>query len=96
MTSRPEIPANVRSWQTGEGLHVDVRGLLCPEPLVTLLRLIDGGSVAERLFAHLGQEPLLLYPELDARGWRYQQVAIAGDAVARDDYVILEISRVTP
>ncbi|MBI5130577.1 MAG: DUF2249 domain-containing protein [Rhodopseudomonas palustris] len=96
MTSRSDIPASVRSWQTGEGLHVDVRGLPCPEPLVTLLRLIDGGSVRERMFAHLGQEPLLLYPELDARGWRSRLVASAGDSAAGDDHVVLEIVRGTP
>ena len=48
-----------------DGLHVDVRGLPCPEPLVTVLRLIDGGEAGELLMAHLSQEPLLLYPELD-------------------------------
>ena len=64
-----------RVWWGEEGLHVDVRGLPCPEPLVTVLRLIDGGIAEEFLIAHLSQEPLLLYPELAERGWRHSLVA---------------------
>ncbi|MCW2275922.1 DUF2249 domain-containing protein [Rhodoblastus acidophilus] len=64
-----------RVWRGEEGLHVDVRGLPCPEPLVTVLQLIDSGMAEDFLIAHLSQEPLLLYPELDERGWRHRFVA---------------------
>jgi hypothetical protein len=63
-----------RVWRGEEGLHVDVRGLPCPEPLVTVLQLIDGGVAEDFLVAHLSQEPLLLYPELAERGWRHRLV----------------------
>jgi len=81
----PDAP---RLWREGDRLHVDVRGLCCPEPLVAVLRLIDGGEAGDGLVAHVSQEPLLLYPELNARGWRHRLVAPRGD-----DEVALEMSR---
>jgi len=77
-----------RMWRSGQGLHVDVRGLPCPEPLVTVLRLIDGGEAGDCLVAHLNQEPLLLYPELDERGWRHRLVM-----TDQPDHVALEMVR---
>ena len=64
-------PPGLRTWATVEGPHLDVRGLDCPEPLVEILRTIDGGAVAT-LIVHLDQEPVLLYPELDDRGWVHE------------------------
>jgi TusA-related sulfurtransferase len=70
-------------WRADDGLHVDVRGLPCPEPMVAVLRLIDGGEAGDALVAHLSQEPLLLYPELAERGWRHRLLPAAGaDGVA--------------
>jgi TusA-related sulfurtransferase len=77
-----------RVWRDEEGLHVDVRGLPCPEPLVTVLRLIDGGEAGDCLVAHLSQEPLLLYPELAERGWRHRLVV-----ADQPDHVALEMVR---
>ena len=87
-----ELPDGVRLWRGEDGLHVDVRGLPCPDPMVTLLRLIDGGKAGGGLLAHLSQEPLLLYPQLDARGWGYRLRAASGAAEADGD-VVLEIGR---
>jgi hypothetical protein len=65
------------SWRDDDGLHVDVRGLPPPQPMVTLLTLID--SLAEpTLIAHLDRDPIYLHPELAERGWGAQR--IAGDA----------------
>ena len=89
-------PDGVRLWRAQDGLHVDVRGLPCPEPLVTVLRLIDGGEAGDVLFAHLSQEPLLLYPELDDRGWRYRLIAHADESSLQDGDVVLEIVRPRP
>lgn len=91
MTYRTRAADGARRWQAQDGLHVDVRGLPCPEPMVTVLRLIDGGEAGEVLFAHLGQEPLLLYPELDDRGCRYRLVAAAEGMSVPDGEVVLEI-----
>jgi hypothetical protein len=93
MTNGTSMPDGVRRWRTQDAMHVDVRGLPCPEPLVAVLRLIDSGEAGDLLLAHLGQEPLLLYPELDERGWRYRLIAPLGDTPLPDGEVVLEISR---
>jgi Uncharacterized conserved protein (DUF2249) len=64
-----------RTWKAADGLHVDVTGLDPPEPMITILRLIDGGEVEGALIAHLDREPIFLYPELDERGWSHELVA---------------------
>jgi hypothetical protein len=58
-----------RVWRTPEAVHIDVRGLEPPEPMVEILRLIDHGEIDGVLIAHLDREPIFLYPELDDRGW---------------------------
>jgi len=63
--------AATRIWSAADGLHLDVRGLECPQPLVEILRTIDGGELTA-LIVRLDQEPLLLYAELDGRGWSHE------------------------
>lgn len=89
----PEQKIAERMWRAEDGLHVDVRGLPCPEPLVTVLRLIDGGAVEDVLIAHLSQEPMLLYPELDERGWRRRVIASAPGGAPEEGHVVVEIVR---
>ncbi len=91
MSNRTAMVDDSRHWHDGDGLHIDVRGLPCPDPMVTLLRLIDSGTVKGPLLAHISQEPLLLYPELETRGWTYQLIA-ESDA----DGVVLQITRAAP
>jgi hypothetical protein len=59
-------------WRTADAVHVDVRGLEPPEPMVTILQAIDGGGIDGALIAHLDHEPIFLYPELDDRGWSHE------------------------
>jgi hypothetical protein len=54
---------------------VDLRGLDPPEPLVTVLRMIDCGEVDTVLIAHFDREPIFLYPELIDRGWTHEIIA---------------------
>jgi hypothetical protein len=61
-----------RVWRTADAVHIDVRGLDPPEPMVLILRLVDGGGLDAPLVAHLDREPIFLYPELDDRGWAYE------------------------
>ena len=61
-----------RVWRSGETLHVDVRGLEPPEPMVMILRLIDRTDTGSPIVAHLDREPIFLYPELDERGWAHE------------------------
>lgn len=98
MATRLEAGAidGVRHWQAADGLHVDVRGLSCPQPLVAVLRLIDGGEVGDVFIAHLSQEPLLLYPELDERGWRHRVLSTVTEGARQDGETVLEIARVRP
>jgi hypothetical protein len=92
MTNASVTSGVLRLSQARKGLYVDVRGLPCPEPLVTVLRLIDGGDAGELVFAHLSQEPLLLYPELDERGWGYRMIAASDEMPLPDGEVVLELS----
>ncbi len=89
-------PAGARIWRTAEALHIDVRGLEPPEPMVMILRLIDGGEAASPLIAHLDREPIVLYPELDDRGWAYEIIPSAcGDAACGNE-VLVQLVRLRP
>lgn len=68
-------PAGPRIWRDGEVVHIDVRGLEAPRPLVAILTLIDGGGHAGHVVVHHEREPLYLYPELEERGWQYARLA---------------------
>jgi hypothetical protein len=88
-------PSAARSWNAPDGPHLDVRGLDCPEPLLEVLRTIDGGAVAT-LIVHLDQEPVLLYPELDDRGWVHEFLPPdCGEADCTDE-VRLRLTRLRP
>jgi len=88
-------PAGARSWNDSDGPHLDVRGLDCPEPLVEVLRSIDTGVVAT-LIVHLDQEPVLLYPELDDRGWVHELLPPECGEAACTDGVRLRLTRLRP
>lgn len=60
-----------RIWQSADGIHIDVRGLNPPEPMVAILQVLEGGEVSI-VTAHLDREPIFLYPELDERGWSHE------------------------
>jgi hypothetical protein len=82
-------PGGLRTWRTAEAVHIDVRGLEPPGPMVAILRMIDSGEAQAVLIAHLDREPIFLYPELVDRGWSYDVVSLAGD----DGEVILKMAR---
>ncbi len=63
---------DLRVWRTADAVHVDVRGLDPPQPMLTILRLLDQAASDDVIVAHLDREPIFLYPELDARGWRHE------------------------
>lgn len=86
-------PEGERIWRTAEALHIDVRGLDPPEPMVMILQLIDGGETSSPLIAHLDREPIFLYPELDDRGWAHEIVASACGDSACDNEVLLQLVR---
>jgi len=60
-----------KMWRVGHGVHIDVRGLERPRPMIAILSLIDGAGHEGVITAHLDREPVFLYPELAERGWSY-------------------------
>jgi hypothetical protein len=72
---------DARLWREADGLHIDVRGLEPPRPLVAILRLIDQGRADSALTAHLDRDPVYLYPELADRGWRWSLVPANGEGI---------------
>jgi hypothetical protein len=77
-------------------MHLDVRGLEPPEPMVAILRLIDGGEIENVLIVHLDREPVFLYPELDERGWVHEIIFPARESQSGEQNVQLRIARLIP
>ncbi|PWB65756.1 MAG: hypothetical protein C3F17_03160 [Bradyrhizobiaceae bacterium] len=75
-------------------MHIDVRGLEPPEPMVAILTLIDSDQVDCALIAHLDREPIFLYPELDDRGWAHEIVESSCGGACGD--VQLRLVRLRP
>jgi hypothetical protein len=82
-----------RLWHTPDAAHVDLRGLDPPEPMVTILRMIDAGEVDGVLIAHFDREPIFLYPELEDRGWNHELIAHSCGAPGCADDVQLRLMR---
>ena len=73
-----------RRWHEDDGVHIDVRGLDAPRPLVAILQLIDSLPRDRAVIVHHDRDPLLLYPELAERGWSAEPLdAPAGEVRLR-------------
>lgn len=64
-------------WREEDGLHVDVRKLKPPFPMLAILRLIDGDPGLTAMVVHHERHPHFLLPELAERGWGVARVAEA-------------------
>jgi hypothetical protein len=84
-----------RVWQSADGLHIDVRGLNPPEPMIEILKLLDAPETSS-VIAHLDREPIFLYPELDERGWSYEVLPSECGDPGCDHEVRLQIVRLHP
>ncbi|SOD96928.1 DUF2249 domain-containing protein [Caenispirillum bisanense] len=62
-------------WMDADGLHLDVRGLPPPRPMLDVLAFLDGGAHSQPLTVHVPQFPVHLVPELEDRGWSWDIVA---------------------
>ena len=60
-------------WQEPDGLHIDVRGLDPPEPMVAILGHIEAPGQTGPIIVHHDRQPIYLFPELTERGWKYTQ-----------------------
>ena len=61
-----------KHWQEADGLHIDVRALPPPDPMVAILGQIEHPDQSGPITVHHDREPIYLYPELAERGWQYQ------------------------
>lgn len=61
-------------WRTADSIHIDLRGLPPPELMRTVLQAIESGEVDAALVGHFDDEPIVLYPELEERGWSHEFV----------------------
>jgi hypothetical protein len=65
-----------KRWHDAAGVHIDVRGLPPPQPLVAILRLLrEQGEAGAALIVHHDRDPLLLYAELAEIGWCAERIA---------------------
>jgi hypothetical protein len=79
-----------RRWTAADGIHVDVRGLAPPEPLLAIVRLIESiGDATTPVIVHHERDPVMLYGELAERGWTVERV----DAGAGEVRLKLERAR---
>jgi Uncharacterized conserved protein (DUF2249) len=65
---------DARRWQTPDAVHLDLRDLPADEAVSAILQAIDNGEINGALIAHVDSEPIMLYPELEDRGWSHEFV----------------------
>lgn len=63
-------PEGAMTWREDDGLHIDVRKLKPPQPMLAVLRLLEVAEANEVVVVHHERVPQFLLPELAERGWR--------------------------
>lgn len=61
-----------KRWSADDGVHIDVRGMQPPQPMVAILSLVRTIDDDTAVIAHLDRDPQMLYPELAELGWTAQ------------------------
>ncbi|MDR3441279.1 DUF2249 domain-containing protein [Telmatospirillum sp.] len=61
-----------------DGVHIDVRAMTAPRPMLAILRLCATVADGEDIIVHHDRDPIYLYPELAELGWEVEP--LAGDA----------------
>ncbi|HYG86376.1 MAG TPA: DUF2249 domain-containing protein [Azospirillum sp.] len=77
---QPTLRKPGETWREGKAIHIEVRGMMPPGPLTAVLRLIESGETDE-ILVHHDRDPMLLYPELEERGWECVKKSTQGDEV---------------
>lgn len=62
-------PEGAMTWREDDGLHIDVRKLKPPQPMLAVLRLLETTEPKEIVVVHHERVPQFLLPELAERGW---------------------------
>ena len=73
--TNPPAPAQGRRWIEADGIHIDVRGLVAPEPLVAILTLVESRNDPTPVIVHHERDPRMLYAELAELGWTAERIA---------------------
>ncbi len=63
-----------KHWRKAGKLHIDVRGLEPPEPMVAILGQLEKPGQTGPVVVHHDRQPIYLFPELAERGWACRQV----------------------
>ncbi len=79
--------AGAKIWQEGDDVHIDVRGLVPPQPMVAILSLLKSEKVKNHLVVHIDREPIYLYPELDECAWSHETTMVNAD------YYLIELNK---
>ena len=66
-----------KRWTDADGIHIDVRGLAPPAPLVAIIDLVVSIRDATPVIVHHDRDPVMLYGELAERGWTIERIASA-------------------
>ena len=77
----------IDSWRDETGHHIDLRGLVPPEPLVETIAFLESVTDDDPVIARFDRNPELLFPELMERGWIWSYEP------ALDDEVRLRLER---
>lgn len=62
-------PEGGLTWREEDGLHIDVRKLKPPQPMLAILRLLESVDAGQTIVVHHERVPQFLLPELAERGW---------------------------
>jgi hypothetical protein len=82
-----------RKWRTADAIHIDLRGLEPPEPMVAVLQTIESGEVDTALVGYFDREPIFLYPELEDRGWSHELLESHCGSADCEDGIMLRMVR---
>jgi uncharacterized protein (DUF2249 family) len=69
MAGRPPAPAVLHS---PDRVEIDVRGLEPPHPMLRVLQRLDTLGIGQTLDVLHDRRPMLLYPQLEARGFAHE------------------------
>lgn len=65
--------------RAADGVHIDLRDLTPPLPMLAILRLCAAMPAGEAVIAQLDRDPIYLYPELAEIGWTAGPLAVTPD-----------------
>jgi hypothetical protein len=68
----PGPKGEAQTWIEGEEIHMDVRGLQPPLPMLSILRMCKTVGRDKVIIVHHERDPIYLIPELAELGWTFQ------------------------